>query len=120
MEQLPKSVLIVDDDQTIRETLQSCLEAEGYHVHTAANGKQALEKLKEIDQPNIILLDMVMPIMNGWTFLDILRSDRSLSAIPIVIVSSYAETGRSVRPNAVVRKPVPLFELLSVLDEVCA
>lgn len=78
-------VLVVDDAPTIRSLVSIILESEGYHVTTAANGKEALERIA-IDPPDLVLLDLVMPVMSGWELQEALRA-RSCT-IPVVLMSA--------------------------------
>ena len=84
------SVLLVEDDRDIREAVASLLEAEGYTVLTAAHGKEALAIL-ERGQPCVVLLDLMMPVMSGWDFMDVVRKNKRLEDIPVVVVSAYSE-----------------------------
>src|SRR4051812_42751331 len=79
--QAEKRVLVVDDDPTIRDALHMILEAEGYHVETAANGAEALSCLREGQPPCLIVLDLMMPVLNGWQFRNLQRQDPALSEI---------------------------------------
>src|SRR6266542_3237001 len=79
-------ILVVDDDPDQREGLAEILEISGYCVATAANGCEALEVAVKIS-PDLILLDMGMPIMNGWEVMDLFRSDVGLRDIPIIVIS---------------------------------
>ncbi|MEO5970088.1 MAG: response regulator [Bdellovibrionia bacterium] len=65
-----KSILVVEDEESIRENFQLLLELEGYSVFTASNGKESLRILKTIEKPCLILLDLLMPVMNGMEFLE--------------------------------------------------
>jgi CheY-like chemotaxis protein len=71
----PPRVLIVDDDPEIRESMRMVLEDEGYHVREAADGVAALDELHRDQQPCVVLLDLMMPRMNGWEFLGAAASD---------------------------------------------
>jgi CheY-like chemotaxis protein len=115
-----KNILIIEDDESIRKMIASVLEVEGYSVAAASNGKQALEKIRGGAVPDIILLDMMMPVMNGWDFLDFVRSNATTSKIPIIVVSAYAEIAKSVKPDAVVAKPVQLKSLLQAIEGLAA
>lgn len=115
-----KSILIVEDDKPIREMMKTLLEIEGYNVYAAANGEEGLGLLRSSVPPCLILLDMMMPKMNGWSFLDELRSKPELEKIPVVIVSAYKEIAMSVRPKAFVPKPVQLSSLLKAIEECAA
>lgn len=116
-----KRVLVVEDDQAIRETLRMLLELEGYRVITATNGQEALGLLKTIEPPCLILLDLMMPVMNGWDFLKARSSDAALEAIPVIVVSA-ANAGSLVFPpgaDALVRKPVDVDVLLKAVRDWC-
>jgi CheY-like chemotaxis protein len=116
-----KHVLIIEDDQAVRDTIQEVLEIQGYQVIAAANGKEGAELLKTSSpRPSVILLDLMMPVMNGWQFLDFQRSDPSLRNIPIVVCSAYKETAKAVKPNAFIEKPVQFNALLGAIKAFCA
>src|SRR5204863_872330 len=80
-------VLVVGDDDDLRETVQVVLEESGLRVTVAANGRAALEQLRAGARPSLILLDLMMPEMNGWQFLEHARKDATLGSIPIVIMT---------------------------------
>src|SRR5690349_12155021 len=80
-------VLLVEDEEESRESLQEILELEGYHVVTAANGQEALDKMNKIE-PCVILLDLFMPVMDGWQFLERLRSEGRLGNLKILVTTS--------------------------------
>jgi len=108
------TVLVVDDDCEIRETMTHLLEQEGYTVLTAANGKVALEQLRRC-HPNVMLLDLMMPVMSGWEVLDELGESGELASIPIIVISAMCAAGA----RACLRKPVDLDELLSAVRTCC-
>jgi CheY-like chemotaxis protein len=117
---LRHSILIVEDDRDIRDTLQQVLELEGFVVHTAVNGKDGLEKLRKIDRPCLILLDLMMPVMNGWEFLEAQGQDGFLSKIPVVVVSAFStHVPPAPRAVAFVKKPVEIETLLHRIQEHC-
>jgi two-component system chemotaxis response regulator CheY len=111
----PHPILVVEDDADVRECLADILSGEGYFVHTAADGRDALGALERIPQPCVVLLDLMMPGMNGWDFLEAIRQTPALSDLPVVIVSAYQ--GPSGFP--VLHKPVDLDELLRVVARYC-
>src|SRR5687767_13465549 len=85
-------ILIVDDDADIRFVISELLSDEGYTVAQAANGREALIYLQTAKPlPCVILLDMMMPLMNGWDFLHARQRDRVLQAIPVVLISAFRE-----------------------------
>jgi two-component system chemotaxis response regulator CheY len=114
-----KSILVVEDDGGIRETLKYALELEGYKVFTAANGRIAVDLLPKISKPCLILLDLMMPEMNGWEFVDAIEKDKELAAIPVVVVTAFADRSRTIKSNGVIKKPVDLDVLYSVVKQWC-
>lgn len=119
-----KPILIVDDDPDIREALQFSLETEGYAVYSAKNGQEGLSILHVIARPCLVLLDLVMPVMNGLEFLTSLQKDQSLALIPVVIVSAYPEKQkeieeRNIQTKGFLRKPVDLEILHGWIKRFC-
>jgi len=113
------NVLVVDDHDAIRETLQTALDDEGFVVQTAANGEEALEILERW-RPNVILLDLMMPVMDGWTFCAAQR--RSGSDIPVVLLSAAGrldEQQAALGAAAVITKPFDLDRVISTIERVC-
>src|SRR5690349_23695253 len=84
------SVLVVEDDFDLRDALVPILEYEGHRVVSAANGKEALERLRTMPPPSLILLDLMMPVMDGEQFRAQQLRDPALASIPVVIVSAHA------------------------------
>jgi CheY-like chemotaxis protein len=112
-----QTVLVVDDEFGVAEVLQSILEDEGYRVATAINGKQALARLAEL-APDLIMLDYMMPIMDGTQTLAAIRKDSAFAATPVIMMSSLEEL--SVREtcteyNMFLRKP---FRAMAVVNTV--
>lgn len=114
-----KSVAIIEDDQAIRESLGMYLEGEGYEVASAADGKEGLELLRRIPKPDLILLDLLMPVMDGWQFLGHLERDITLSSIPVVIVTAYADRAHGIRGREIMSKPVDLDALSALAKKYC-
>jgi CheY-like chemotaxis protein len=117
---VPPTVLVIEDDQDTREMLGRFLELEGFNVETAANGRQALERLGSGIRASVIVLDLMMPVMDGWQFrLEQIR-DASLSHIPVIVVSA---AGRDridkIKAEAYLSKPVDLDELLQRITQYC-
>jgi CheY-like chemotaxis protein len=105
-----KKVLLVEDDLEIRDILQDLLEAEGYDVIPASHGRQALEFLAGApaeDLPSLVVLDMMMPLVDGSQVLASMKSDPKLSPIPVVVLSAVARE-RPAGAAAFLRKPIPL------------
>lgn len=116
-----KSVLIVEDDQAVRQMIQDVLEIEGYQVFSACDGNEGIDCLKRLKSPPcVILLDLMMPGANGWKFLDVQRTDSSFGKIPVIVCSAYKESAKTVRPDAIVQKPVKLEALLNAVQQFCA
>lgn len=109
-------VLIVDDDQSIRESLEMALELENRPTAQAANGRAALEWLRHHDPPSLILLDLMMPVMNGWQVIDHLQKDERLSEIPVVVISAFGRDLGTATQFPVLRKPIDLDTLLEAVN----
>ena len=109
------SVLIVDDDAAIREILAEALREEGYLVRSVDSCTGALSMLEQ-SRPSVILLDLMMPILGGWQFLEIVKSNKNLSAIPIVIITASDQAPREYK---VLKKPFDLDQVLAVVLEIC-
>lgn len=114
-----KSVLIIEDDHGIRETLKFALELEGYHVFTAADGKQGLDLLPGIPKPCVILLDLMMPVMNGWEFVEAIEENVTLATIPVIVVTAFSDKANSVRSQGIIKKPVDLDALYKAVGRWC-
>lgn len=112
-----RKLLVVDDDDGIRESIRDLLEDEGYRVETATNGREALAAVSR-HRPCVMLLDLMMPVMNGWQVLDALRSDQALSGIPVVVVSAAAD-GLPSGVARTLRKPLRLEALLDAVKAHC-
>jgi CheY-like chemotaxis protein len=114
-----KTILIVEDDEGIRDALKLMLEFDGYEVETAENGKVGIERLSTIETPCVILLDLMMPVMDGWEFADVLKKNTAHASIPIVVVTAFADKARSVGAARIVKKPVDMDTLLGFVREYC-
>jgi CheY-like chemotaxis protein len=114
-----QSILVVEDDESIRETLRFAIAMEGYSVATASQGREALNVLAKMKEPCLILLDLMMPVMNGWEFVLELQKDMTLSMNPIVIVTAFAENADGIIAEDVIKKPVDLNRLFAVIYKYC-
>lgn len=115
-----KDILVVEDDEGIRDTLKLALELEGYTVTTAANGQEGLDVLPTMPTPCLILLDLMMPVMNGWAFAEALRADMVLAPIPVVVVTAFAEkAARVAQARAILKKPIDFDSLLRLVKQFC-
>ena len=119
----PSTVLVVDDDVDIREAITEVLEDNGYRAIGAANGREAFDRLKaEPEKPCAILLDIMMPVMDGWQFRAEQQQDPELSTIPVVVVTAHADISEAVSrmdPAAAMKKPIQLTELLALIAKLC-
>lgn len=116
-----KSVLIIEDEEAVRESIRDVLELQGYVVIAAGDGQTALEYLQLTDKlPCMILLDLMMPRMNGWQFLDQQRTDPKLSKIPVILCSAYKESAAAIKSAAMLTKPVQRHALLKTVENFCA
>jgi CheY-like chemotaxis protein len=119
-----KPVMVVDDDSDIREALRDVLQDEGYHVLDFPNGREALLHLKaqQASAPGVILLDLMMPVMNGWQFRAAQLDDPSLAPIPVVVISadgSLIQKADALKAAARLRKPIELDDLLDTVGQYC-
>ncbi len=117
----PSDILVVDDDADIRQALRDALEFEGYGVSTAANGREAWESLQSSPAPALVLLDLMMPVMNGAEFLALLRADARLRTLPVILVTAFGSTGAAVaaRSQGYLAKPLDLDELMGFVARYC-
>ena len=115
-----KRVLLVEDDRDVRETVGDLLQAEGYEVELADNGQQALNQLRsEAVLPDAIVLDLNMPVMDGWQFRAIQKEDPGLSAIPVIAVSAdRSAPAVAISSQAYIQKPFDFPSLVRTLDRV--
>lgn len=112
-------VLVVDDDADIREIVTLVLEANGYRVATAADGAEALALLRREPGCSAVVLDLMMPGLNGWEFRAIQRSDPAIAPIPVVVISSVRnlrDHAEQLGAAALLQKPVDMAELLSAVE----
>jgi two-component system response regulator MprA len=118
-----RTVLVVEDDSDIREALAQVLEDGHYRAIRAANGEVALATLRDTAfSPCVILLDVMMPVMDGREFLLRKQEDAALSQIPVVVLSAQADAARAATQlNAAgfLKKPIDLAELLRTVEKFC-
>src|SRR3954471_11435420 len=84
----PGYILLIDDDSELRQSLVDLLEDEGHQTRTASSGREALAMLEGPDLPRMILLDLMMPDLNGWQFCELQRQNPRLAAIPVLVVTA--------------------------------
>ncbi|MCU1280159.1 MAG: chemotaxis protein CheY [bacterium] len=111
-------MLVIDDDQDIRESLRVLLEAEGYLVQIAADGAAALATM-EAQPPCFVILDLMMPVMDGWEVAGHMRDVERLASIPVCVVTATPEWAPA-DSACVLRKPIDLSRLLALVHERCS
>jgi CheY-like chemotaxis protein len=111
------SVLVVEDEGDVRETIVEFLRLEGFEVYEAKNGREAIDVLPRIPQPVLVLADMMMPVMDGPTLIAALRDDDQFASLPVVIVSALDSTAPEGYRR--IKKPMDLDELLGTVTEFC-
>ena len=110
------TVLIVDDEADTRETLAALLEKDGREIATAGDGHEAMERLRDIPDPCLIVLDLMMPRMNGWEFLRRQSADPSIAGIATIVLSGESLPGGAKHQLA---KPVDVERLQALVDQYC-
>src|SRR5579871_948059 len=119
----PPRLLLVEDDAAIRESLGEGLQEEGFEVVPAANGQEALDILRDGPRPAAILLDLMMPVMDGWDFRHEQLNDPALRDIPVLVVSASGFSRETICTQIgdveLIQKPVRYLELLEALDRAC-
>ena len=110
------SVLLVDDDDGIRDSVAECLVSEGYAVCAVANGAEALAALRTTERPGIILVDLVMPVMDGAELIDALRADPALRRIPVVLMTAASAKSGLPPADEYLEKPFHLDDLLATVE----
>ena len=121
MDSLGRRILIIEDEEDIREILKEFFEGEGYDVLTAVNGKDAMRVLREHPIPNMILIDLMMPVMSGEEFIERKKTLPEFSAIPTVIMSADHRTKAKAEALGIkwaINKPLELSALVTIVDEV--
>lgn len=118
-----RTVLIVEDDRDLREAIGEILEHDRFHVMHAAHGAEAIDILRTSRElPELILLDLMMPVMNGMQFRAIQQNDPRLAAIPVVVMSAVTDGERkasALQPTAFLPKPADREQILAVVRRFC-
>jgi two-component system, OmpR family, response regulator CpxR len=117
----PGRILIVEDNLDARETLADLLDVVGYAIDCAANGLEALAHLERGPGPALILLDLMMPVMDGWTLMQCLQQNQNFAAIPVVVLSAVADAQqhRELPAAAVLPKPISIDKLMALVVRFC-
>jgi CheY-like chemotaxis protein len=118
---VPCGVLVVEDDPDLRHLMSRLLVLEGFDPQLAANGREALDVLRATPLPRLILLDLMMPVMDGWQFRQAQRADPAIADIPVIVTTAVPLTERfkELQAAAILQKPWDLGELLDVLRRYC-
>ena len=117
------SILVVEDDPDTRDALAAVLETEGYDVAKASDGQEALGQLRTSATPSLILLDLYMPVMNGWAFRAEQLRDPKLASIPVVVLSAdsrVANRAADLGAAGWVGKPIDFDRLLALVATHCS
>jgi len=110
------SILIVDDDNELRDTLREVLVDSGFSVVTAVDGRDAIDRIQGGLKPGLILLDLMMPVMDGWQFLERRASDPAMAAIPVLAMTAARDTRDLRGVSGVLLKPMSLEALLAAIE----
>ncbi len=114
------TILLVEDDDAIRESVSECLVLEGYNVALAVNGAEALDWLERADRPAVVLLDMIMPVMTGAELLVRMRRNPVLASVPVVLMTAAMQKEpAAMSAQALLPKPFDLAELLKTVERFC-
>lgn len=115
-------VLVVEDDEAIAEALVGLLEDAGHRACHVPDGRRALDELRNGEETCVILLDMAMPVMNGWRFREEQVKDDALASIPVIVCTADAlaeEKARAIGAAGWLRKPLDPGRLLEVVEQHC-
>jgi CheY-like chemotaxis protein len=116
----PKIILVIEDDDSIRELLVELLQSEGYQVASASNGLEGLKYLESHENPDLILMDLMMPVMDGYAFRAEQMNNTKWSEIPLVVMSAEAGAKEKLKKydvNAFLSKPVELETILKTVEK---
>ena len=115
----PCPVLIVEDDEDLREMMAQLLSIEGFKAATVANGREALAYL-HANKPDVILLDLMMPVMDGWEFRRQQKADPDLAHVPVIVLSALDQArAAAVDAAAFLKKPLDFDRLLRLVRQHC-
>lgn len=115
-----KPILVIEDDDATRDIMVELLQSLGYAARGAANGKEGLRELQQGPVPCVILLDLMMPVMNGEEFRRHQLRNPDHASVPVIVVSARSEgLPATVSANGYIRKPVNIEHLLTVVEQHC-
>lgn len=120
----PNPILLVEDDEAIRDTMKDYLESEGYPVITAKNGMDGLNLMRNGLRPSFVLVDLLMPIMDGWEFLFVKSHDQKFENIPVAVLTAAQMPQDKMKAalnkaDIILKKPIDLGELMRAVREYC-
>lgn len=115
------NILVIDDDDDTRTCLMAVLEAEGYDVRGASNGLDGLAILRSAYTPDLVLLDLMMPVMSGWDLLEELKKVPKLTDLPVVVFTAAGDPlpKQAILAKPIVRKPIEIDLLLRMVNDYC-
>lgn len=118
----PHNILVVEDELAMREILRDALAEEGHRVVLAADGEEGLDRLRVEPQPCVVLLDLLMPRLNGWQVASRMRSDPAQAHIPVVFITANPRNANDAIAMKArwLGKPLDLDHLYATVDEACA
>lgn len=119
----PPTILVIDDDDDLRETVCMLLKLAGYRVTAASNGREALDLLEGAEVPNLILLDLMMPLMDGWQFRAEQKKRAKLANLPVIVLTASRNLGKlpiDVDAKDILLKPFASEDLLGAVRRHCA
>ncbi len=117
-EEKDPQILVVEDDEDAREAMVSLLQMKGYRAVPAGNGREALDYLDQGPAPDLIILDLWMPVMDGWHFRSEQIKNPRLAHIPVIVVTALSDRA-DVDANEIIIKPVDIERLLTSVDHYC-
>jgi CheY-like chemotaxis protein len=113
-------VLVIEDDEGLREMMAQLLTLEGFQTATVANGQEALAYLHASSKPEVILLDLMMPVMDGWEFRRHQQADPALAGVPVIVLSALDQArAADVAATAFLKKPLDFDRLLDLVRQYC-
>ena len=112
-------VLIVEDDEDLRDMMAQMLTIEGFDASAVSNGREALDYLKRETRPHVILLDLMMPVMDGWEFRRRQKADPELAPLPVIVLSALDPARAAVDATAFLKKPLDFDHLLELVRTHC-
>lgn len=111
-------ILVVDDDSDLRETVRDVLESHGHTTRAACNGQEALDLLRREPTIDLVLLDLMMPLMDGWQFRQSQLADATLARIPVIVMTAAANVARApISADQILPKPVTTKSLLAAVSQ---